>query len=158
VSSTNVIWAPGADEKYANVSLAPALSETDRSLLTRLLGPAAGVSLKSMLQAVTEGGWDLDKSPDFLAVRTGSGVTAEFSGGGNVTSWTNGGTGTTVYYFGGGKSPDAFKGVAISYGPDATAGDRANEKMVAMGFLTQHLSDYQLPGGGWNRPLIDAKL
>jgi hypothetical protein len=73
-----------------------------------------------------------------------------------VTSWTNTGSGTTVYYFGGGTTPDAYKGVAISYGPSATAGDRDNERLAAMGFLAQHLSDHRLPGGGWDRPLIDA--
>ena len=85
-------------------------------------------------------------------------MTAEYSGGGRVTSWTNGSTGTTVYYFGGGTTPNAFKGVAISYGPDATPGDRANEKLLAMGFLAQHLDDHQLAGGAWNRPLIDALM
>jgi hypothetical protein len=111
-----------------------------------------------MLQEVTNGGWDSSVPPDFLAVRSGPGVTAEFSGGGNVTSWTNGSTGTTVYYFGGGKGPDAFKGVAISYGPKATPGDRGNEKLVAMGFLSEHLDDHRLAGGSWSRPLIDALL
>jgi hypothetical protein len=80
-SSANLIWAPGAAEKYAGVSLEPALTAGDRTLLKRLLGPADDAPATSMLQAITDGGWSSETPPDFLAVRSGADVTPEFSGG-----------------------------------------------------------------------------
>jgi hypothetical protein len=152
-----MIWTSSAS-KYAGVSLESALTAADSALLSRLVAPAEEEPSKTLLQVVTGGVWTSSNSPDFLAVRTGPAVTPQFSGGGEVTSWTNGGTGTVVTYFGGGTAGNAFKGVAISYGPDATAGDRANEKLMAMGWLSQHLSDHQPGDGRWNQPLIDASL
>lgn len=158
MSSPGVTWTAKSDARYADVKLDAAITSADRLLLNRLVGPSVSDPSNSMLHEVTNGGWDKNAQPDFLAVRSGSGVSAEFSGGGNVTAWTNGSTGTTVYYFGGGAAPDAFKGVAISFGLDATPGDRDNERILAMGFLAQHIDDHQLAGGVWNRPLIDALL
>jgi hypothetical protein len=152
------MWTARSNAVYANVNLDAAVTPADRALLSRLRGPSDSDPSQNMLHEVTDGGWGSHAQPDFLAVRSGSGVTTEFSGGGRVTSWTNGSTGTTVSYFGGGTVPNAFKDVAISYGPDATPADRANEKLLAMGFLSQHLDDHQLAGGVWNQPLIDALL
>jgi len=59
-------------------------------------------------------------------------------------------------FFGEGTAPAAYKGVAITYGADATGGDRDNLKRLAMSWLSGHLDDHQDAGGGWNRPLIDA--
>lgn len=152
VSSEHVALTDAARRGLAFTDVRPTVTRLDRTLLARLLVPSAGGGSVTALQKLL--GDTAQSQPDFVAVRSGPGVTSMFAGGGNVTSWTHG---TTVMtFFGDGAAPAAYKGVAITYGADTTAADRDNITGLAMSWLTIHLDDQQDARGAWNRPLIDA--
>ena len=155
-SSQHVILTDSGRVKLASVDLRSTVTGADRALLARLLAPMAGDGSPTLLQTLVHD--PVVNQPDFVAVRTGANVTGELSGGGNVSSLTDLGTGTVMTLFGDGSPPNAFKGVAITYGADATAADRDNQMRMAMSWFSDHLDDHQIAPGVWNRSLFDATL
>lgn len=155
-SSEHVILTDSGRVKLALVDLRPTVTAADAAVLKRLLAPADGDGSRTLLQALI-GDTEMGR-PDFVAVRTGDGVTGELWGGGNVSSWTDGGSGTTITLFGSGSPPNAFKGVTVTYGPRATAGDRDNQARTAMAWLADHLDDHPTASGMWPGSLFDCTL
>lgn len=156
VSSQNVVLSDAGRALLASVDRRTTVTAADAAVLRRLLAPTGADGSPTVLQTLLAD--PAQEHPDFVAVRTGAGVTGELWGGGNVSSWTDGGSGTTITLFGGGSPPNAFKGVAVTYGPRATAGDRDNQVGTAMAWLADHLDDHQVAGGVWAGSLFDATL
>ena len=138
-------------ERITQGDLRPATGPAEQSLLTALLGAPGSGRGSELLRRLT--GNESMTEPDYVAVRTGAGVTPTFSGGGETFSWTH--DDTVMTFFGTGEQPSASKGVAISFGAEANTSDRDALTRIAMVWLGDHLDDAPSAGGLWNRPLID---
>jgi hypothetical protein len=140
----------------ASVDLRPAATSGDDALLAALLGTGprmAGVDLAT----ATKGDFSADSPPDFLAVRSGQAVTPQYAGGYDVVGSVDG-DGNYATFFSVGTQGNYAKGVAITYGPQASASSRKAFQHEAMGYLGDHLYDAQDAAGNWNRPTFDVRV
>lgn len=151
-SPDQVVTTETAKDRLAGVDLRPALTAHASQLLSMLAATGDSGQASALLRRTT--GNDSMRQPDYLAVRAGADVTPSFSGGGEAWTWTH--DDTEMTFFGSGSPPDAYKGVAIEFGPSASAADRNTLTRVAMVWLDAHLDDRPTSGGRWNRPLIDV--
>lgn len=132
-------------------------------LLASIVDATSSLSLSS-LTGMND--WSTNP-PQYLAVRSGAGVTSEFSGGsqtfGSSMVLDNNVTVNTTY-FAGGTAPNAFKGAAVTAAaqggtPTTLSADQMQQATkFATYWLNLHLDDHQLADGSWNRPLVDASL
>lgn len=142
----------GRNTTRALGSFAPTLTAGDESLRQRLLsGLASGAG--NELERLTQMRYRSDFEPDVLAVRTGKGVTPQFAGGHDTVQIAM--FGANITFFGTGEPPSAAKGVAITFGPEATAADRKAATDLAQSYLEGHLSDAKDSSGRWNQPTFD---
>lgn len=153
-SSEHITLTDNGRVKLASVDLRPTVTAADAAALKRLLAPAGVDGASTLLQSVI--GDPVQSNPDFVAVRTGAGITAELWGGGNVSSITDGSTGTVMTLFGTGSPPNAVKGVAITFGAGATTADRDLQTRMGMSWLAGHLDDRPTASGIWPGSLFDC--
>ena len=162
-SSMSPWWAAsrsssGADRAAAAYAGRPAAaaasgigSSADEALKQSLLnGLSAGAG--NRLQQLTQIAYSADFKPDLLAVRTGPAVTTQFAGGHENVGINMFNASITFFA---GKAPEAVKGVAITFGPEATSADRKVATELATSYLNGHLSDSQDRAGRWNQPTFD---
>jgi hypothetical protein len=109
------------------------------------------------LAVATKGQYSADAPPDFLAVRSGPGVTPLYSGGYDVVGYVDG-EGNNATFFSTGQEGNYAKGVAITYGAQTSASSRASFQQMAMRYLGDHLYDAQDAAGNWNRPTFDVRV
>jgi hypothetical protein len=134
--------------------LRAAASPGDLAVLRTLLGGDKGADA---LAAATDGRYDAEHLPDTLAVRSGPAVTPQFAGGYDVIGYEDA-TGSSATFFSTGEPGNYAKGVAITYGPSASAAARDTFTRDAMGYLTEHLTDSQDAAGRWSRPTLDVRV
>ncbi len=149
---THVVLTDRGRPRLARADIRGARTAGESRLLAQLVSAPGAERATERLRQLT--GDAMTDAPDYVAVRTGSGVTPLFSGGGAVWGITY--DETKIVFFGTGDAAGAAKGVAISFGADTASADRATLTRWAMSWLEDHLDDARTADGGWNRSLIDA--